>query len=78
MQNRLYFSSEDIAEALINAGFDLRPEDCLTTKFLHVANELGDKARSRMRRELEAFGATVLSPTPAHHKWGTIRHKGDQ
>lgn len=68
MQNRLYFSSDDVAQALIDAGFDLRPEDCSTIKFWHVAEILGGKARKHVRRELATFAENVLQPTPGHRK----------
>jgi hypothetical protein len=58
--NRFYFSTEDISIALMNAGIELRPEDCLVTKFHAVARELEGKARKHIRRELESFAEVVL------------------
>ena len=61
MINRLYFSAEDVSQALIDAGFELRPEDCCTVKFWQLAEILGDQARRHMRRELDSFADTALA-----------------
>lgn len=50
---RFYFTVDEIAEALDNAGFELRPEDQLSTKFNALGEELAKKARRHMQRELE-------------------------
>lgn len=60
MIRRFYLDGEDVSQALINAGFDLKPEDCLMTKFGAVAGELTEKARRRVRRELEDWTDVVL------------------
>jgi hypothetical protein len=57
---RVYLSAEDVSEAILNAGMELRPEDCLVTKFGEIAQELSDKARSRVRAEISEFVTKVL------------------
>lgn len=60
MLHRFYLDGEDIAQALINAGFELRPEDCSSIKFRDVAKELTDKVYSCVGIELDKFKELVL------------------
>jgi len=58
---RVHISGEDVSEALINAGIELRPEDTLMTKFWQIAEELTNKFQRQARQEItsslkSAFG----------------------
>lgn len=53
--NRIYITGDDVAQSLINAGFDLKPEDCSTLKFYQVADELGKIMRQKVKAGLAEF-----------------------
>jgi hypothetical protein len=62
--NRLYISGDDVALALMNAGFELRPDDHSSLKFNAVADALGNLARRKVRRETERFLDCLVDPAP--------------
>lgn len=56
---RIHFTPEDISEAILKAKIELRPEDCLVTKFSIIAEELGRKARKQARDEIKSFTSNL-------------------
>jgi hypothetical protein len=62
--NRLYLTEEDVFNALIKAGFLLRPEDCYGYKFDKVAIILGGIVRKKVRQETEKFLDSLADPKP--------------
>lgn len=58
--DRLYFTTEEVSEAILAAGIELRPEDCLVTKYSVIADKLGELGRQRVRASLDGFVRKVL------------------
>jgi hypothetical protein len=61
MLNRVYVDSEDVSNAILNAGMELRPEDCSSLKFRQIADELTIKMHHQMRREIDKFTKVTLA-----------------
>jgi hypothetical protein len=53
--SRLYFTGEQVSQALLDAGFVLSPEDSMGTKFDSVARALGGIARKIVKEQMEKF-----------------------
>jgi len=58
--SRVYLSGEDVSQAIIDAGIDLRPEDCGSSKFSQIAEDLNHKMHRRMKHEIENFVQATL------------------
>lgn len=58
---RATLNAEDISQALLDAGIELRPDDCSSVKFWKVADIMTEKLHQQVRKELEHLAATVLA-----------------
>jgi hypothetical protein len=64
LHSRLLLTADDVAQALNDAGFELRSQDMFSHKYLRVADALSTTMRSQMRRELKQFTEETLWEEP--------------